>query len=132
MLMRLLGWLWKIPETQAASRAQGETGHEVDGQKLVTDYLSNSVAADSKYRGKVIRTAGSVHAVREELGTLVLYLDVDASLIRCECQKWERPRLEKMAAGESIWIKGVVSGPHVGNIVLTGCSLVSTNETETL
>lgn len=123
MFLRLLGWLWKLPAAIDHDRTLKGSVRRVPGQELFQAYMENAVAADREYLNQVVETGGQVHTLRPELDSLALYVDVGLGLIRCEFSKRNRDSLAGLKPRQTVTVRGVVRGLHVGNIVLGGCRL---------
>lgn len=92
------------------------TSYMMNGQELATAYADNELAANQKYKGKIIYTSGYVDDFKDENGIPVVHLvynyEQQGTVKSIVCQMQERmlPILAKREKGGSIGIVGEVVG----------------------
>jgi hypothetical protein len=98
---------------------------EVSSDRLQADYAANEVAADQRYRGRVLRVTGAVRAIRQvfnspylELWTTSEFNNVDAMFDR----SWA-DRLARVKVGDHVAVRCVGAGMAISSPWLESCSL---------
>lgn len=98
---------------------------EVSAPVLFSDYESNEVAGDEKYKGKILLVSGSVDDISKDI-TDTLYISLDAGQtfgsVQCFFADEHTDELSQVRKGQYVTIQGRCDG-KLGNIFLRGCSL---------
>ena len=95
---------------------------------LMKDYGGNAIAADSKYKGKVLAVTGKFSSVQKAplLGYVVQLLpedagDVNLSAVQCPLVESAKDEVGKMQEGQIITLIGTCDGQTVGQIKMQKC-----------
>ncbi len=104
---------------------------EVTSIKLYLDYKANEIAADAKYKGKILKVTGIVVDIGKFLGTSEITLlgedTVGVSGVRCKFNKDNESQLLQLSKGQEITVQGKCTGFSVTYVTLENC-LVTENK----
>lgn len=95
----------------------------VSAEKLYSDYEDNGVAADGKYKGKVIRVTGVVNNIdRDIMDNIYVTLKGDQYFgdIQCFFSESYVGIASQLSKGQRITVKGMCDGKLM-NVMLNGC-----------
>ncbi len=105
-------------QSQAAS-------HTLSANQLYSEYHNNEVAADAKYKGKVVIVSGTIQDIRKDImdnAYIVIggrgFLDG----VQCTFTKGEESSVARLSKGERVTIKGEVAG-KMGNVLVNKARL---------
>src|SRR5262249_37486962 len=95
----------------------------IDAGKLYADYEKNAVAADKKYKEKVVIVSGTIDRIDKDLfGNTYARLRVnDLFGVQCNFAAASADQLAKARTKMHAVIKGKVMG-RLGNVIVTECS----------
>lgn len=104
--------------TQSASRE--ETVIDVNADDLYKAYEANEVAADERYKDKLVKVHGVVQSIGKDiLDNPYVVLGGEGMLDGVQCtfpdNASSKTSLSKMNKGDNVWVKGVVEG-KMGNV----------------
>jgi hypothetical protein len=98
---------------------------------LLKEYGSNALAADSKYKGKLIQVTGKFGSVQKAplLGYAVQLMpedaaDVNLSYVQCFLEESAHADAAKLQAGQMIKLEGTCDGQYLGQVKLSKCTVV--------
>jgi hypothetical protein len=98
---------------------------------LLGEYGSNAVAADAKYKGKVLQVKGKFGSAQKAplLGYAVQLLPEDAgdltlSGVQCFIVQSAEADVAQMKAGQMVTLEGLCDGQVVGQVKLSKCTVV--------
>jgi predicted phosphodiesterase len=119
-------------KTEPAPKVTNETpALAVKAGDLLAEYGANAVAADAKYKGKVIQVTGKFGSAQKAplLGYAVQVLpesgsDVNLSGVQCFILESEEKAVATMKEGQMITLKGNCDGQVLGQIKVTKCIVV--------
>ena len=74
------------------------------------DYEGNEVAADEKYKGKLIEISGTVAEVRKTIGSYFIDLESPNQFLQIACEMASQDGLASVAQGSTITIIGQGAG----------------------
>lgn len=104
---------------------------KVKAGDLLKEYGANALAADGKYKGKIIEVTGKFGTVQKAplLGYALQVLPEDATdlnLQGVECFLLESAQADaaKLQAGDTVTVQDTCDGQVVGQVKLSKCSLV--------
>jgi hypothetical protein len=113
------------PTSPAAPDATVKAG------ELLKEYSTNAVAADAKYKGKVLRVTGKFGSAQKAplLGYAVQLLPEDAgdlnlSGVQCFIVESAEADVAKMQPGQIITMQGTCDGQAVGQVKVSKCTVV--------
>jgi hypothetical protein len=98
---------------------------------LLKEYAGNAVAADAKYKGKVLRVSGKFGSAQKAplFGYAVQLLpedagDVNLSAVQCFIHESAEADVAKLQSGEMIALEGTCDGQAVGQVKMSKCTVV--------
>jgi starvation-inducible outer membrane lipoprotein len=104
--------------TGCSGNEQGTTGRGTPATALYAAYKENEVAAARRFEGKPIEVWGKVKKV--ESGVVNLVGD-DFSVVRCQFDEKHNDRLSRLKSGQTISIRGQVTGYAIGDVHMVNC-----------
>jgi hypothetical protein len=117
-------------EQSQATPAKSDPPVAVKADDLIKTYKANEIAADEKYRGKLLEVSGRLTDIAETLGSLQADLGVSSSkdtefvTVKCVFAEAERPKLSKLQKGTNVTFLGTGDGMTAGLYVgLTDCTV---------
>jgi hypothetical protein len=103
----------------------------VSAGEMLKEYGANAVAADAKYKGKLVRVTGKFGSAQKAplLGYAVQVLPEDApevnlSGIECFITEAAQADIANFQPGQMITIEGMCDGQVVGQVKFSKCSVV--------
>lgn len=116
------------PEPDAgAVNVMTEPAIQVTPAQLFAEYEANDIAADRKYKGKVLQMTGTVDNIsRDILDTIYVTLKAgNATFFRIQCffDDGSEEAVAKLSSGQSLTIRGRCDGKF-GNVMLKDCAIV--------
>jgi hypothetical protein len=99
----------------------------VTAEKLYSDYETNALSADAKYKGKVVEVTGQMLKFdKDRFGRLTVDLDAGEGMIRCDFPRGTENQLEKLKPIQKVTIRGRCTGRDRKDLIkLEDCLLVS-------
>lgn len=98
---------------------------------LLKEYGTNAVAADAKYKGKLIQVSGKFGSAQKAplLGYVVQLLpedapDVNVSFVQCFIVESAQEDVAKLQPEQMIAIQGTCDGQVLGQVKISQCSLI--------
>lgn len=129
------GGAWFAIMLACASPEQEEA--DVSGQppevttsaaQLSHDYEANEVAADARYKGRIVQVTGTVESVGKDL-TDTMYVSLSGGdpyqiigLVQCFFAASHQSELARMQKGMMVTVKCKCDGKF-GNILMKGCAM---------
>jgi tRNA(Ile2) C34 agmatinyltransferase TiaS len=101
------------------------TSYILSANQLYHEYDSNEVAADVKYKGKVVIVSGTVQDIGKDImGDAYIVIGGEGFLdgVQCMFTKGEQSSVSRLSKGQQVKVKGEVSG-KTGNVIVNKCSL---------
>ncbi len=109
----------------SADIASKEADIKISAVKLYKDYKANEVAADEKYKGKILEVTGTIDEISVTLGTIFVSLLVDEyglETVKGMFSDKYKSKIAELKKGQKITIKGVCDGLTLGIAVsLNNC-----------
>jgi hypothetical protein len=128
LILGLLGCRTRATPTAEPSSAPVVT---VKAGDLLQEYSANAVAADAKYKGKLIQVSGKFGSAQKAplMGYAVQLLpedapDVNASAVQCFIVESAEPDVAKLQPEQMIKIQGTCDGQVLSQVKLSRCVLV--------
>jgi hypothetical protein len=105
-----------------------ESAIKVTAPQLLSEYEANEVAADAKYKNKMVEVSGTINSIGKDIldNPYVALNGNSPSLIfnvQCMFDKANQAQLATLTKDTSITLRGKVSG-KMGNILINECSIV--------
>ncbi len=110
-------------KTTEKAIAAEKPAFSVSSKKLYADYDANGVAADEKYKDKVIRVTGKVTTIdRDIMDKIYVTLKGDEYFgdVQCFFAEDHTKTASKLSKGQRITVKGKCEGKMM-NVLLKGC-----------
>lgn len=99
--------------------------HRVTAGQLLDEYDANEVAADMKYKGKLIAVSGYVDAIGRNIFNRIYVVLVgspgDWPGAQCFFQEEEAPSVAQLSKGDYATIIGVCTGCSLFNVLVKDC-----------
>jgi len=108
----------KDVSTQSAS-------YSISAQQLYADYKANEVAADKRYKGKILEVYGEIDNIGKDItDTIYITLKGDKYFgsVQCFFSKDHEYQVANLSKGQFVTVKGKCDGKMM-NILLRGCIL---------
>lgn len=105
-------------KSQAAS-------YKVLAKTLYSEYERNEVAADEKYKGKIIIVSGAIQDIGKDImdnAYIVIGGNGFLDGVQCTFTKGERSSVARLSKGQQVTVKGEVGG-KMGNVLVSKASL---------
>ncbi|TGN74458.1 hypothetical protein EOW77_0033765 [Bradyrhizobium yuanmingense] len=99
--------------------------YTLPADQLYSAYKDNEIAADAKYKGKVVVVSGAVQAIgKDMLGSAYVVIGGKGFLDGAQCTftKGEESSVAQLSKGQRVSVKGEVSG-KMGHVQIGKCSL---------
>ncbi len=104
------------------------TVYKISAYQLFKEYESNVIAADQKYKGKILEVDGIVREIGKDFqGSLYLVLtgaDIQIIGVQCYFSTAHANALALVRKGERITVKGKCSGYFLLGPDLKGCKII--------
>ena len=97
-------------------------------EQLYSEYAANEVAADEKYKDKIVLLTGMVTEIAKDYSggiSITLLTSSYSSGIQCMFSDDHIKETAKLVKGQKISIKGKCEGLSVGAVMINGCSIVT-------
>jgi len=107
-----------------------EAVYTLSARSLYAEYKQNEVAADAKYKDKVVIVSGRITNIGKDFAdTAYVILAGDEYFgVQCMFAKGEEGVVAQLSKGETVTIKGVVSRLVIGSLLLNSCRQLFDNE----
>ncbi len=108
----------KDVSTQSAS-------YSISAQQLYAEYKANEVAADQRYKGKILEVYGEIDSIGKDItDTIYITLKGDKYFgsVQCLFSKDHEHQVANLSKGQFVTVKGKCDGKMM-NILLRGCIL---------
>ena len=125
---------WTIPKTKI-TKGHAEAPRTIEDEvaaawttwvtasDLYREYRSNEVAADEKYKGKILTVTGTVESVGKDIADTP-YVAIKAGdvigSVQCMFSEQYSSDLASLHKGDEVKIRGKCDGKF-GNVILRGC-----------
>ena len=99
--------------------------YKVTASTLFAEYKANEVAADTKYKGKVVIVSGVIQDIgKDVMDEAYIVIGGQGFLdgVQCTFTESQNASVARLAKGQSVTVKGEVSG-KMGNVLVSKCSL---------
>jgi hypothetical protein len=99
--------------------------YTLSAHQLYSDYNSNEVAADSKYKGEVVIVTGTIQDIGKDImdnAYIVIGGGGFLDGVQCTFTSGQQSSVASLSKGQKVKVKGEVSG-KMGNVLVNKCSL---------
>ena len=117
-------------QKQKPPAAPPEPVATVKAGDLIKEYRANALAADGKYKGKLIKVTGKFDGVQKAplLGYVLQLLPEDAGeanlvFVQCFLAEEAHDEASKLQAGQLITVLGTCDGQTVSQVKMSKCTL---------
>ncbi len=135
LLFVILGAIGSNENVQVASEQREQQKNEaqvaemkVSATEISRAYDNNKVAADAKYKDKILEVSGIVDSIGKDIldDPYITLKGREYSLfgVQCMFSRASEGELAQVSKGQSITLKGKVSGELIGNVLVRGCTIV--------
>lgn len=110
----------------ATAGTSQEEALPVTASQLMRDYEANEIAADAKYKNKLVNVSGTIANIGKDiLDTPYVSLDADSLVfgIQCMFAKSDQESLVSLSNGVRVTLQGRVSG-KLGNVLVKECLIL--------
>lgn len=109
-----------------ATNAPTEKPIAVQAKALTKEYDDNELAADAKYKDKMLAVSGKVSNIAETMGNVTVQLEGHniAKNVMCSFDEAEKANVAKLKKGQQVTLSGKGDGMTAGLYVgLQGCKI---------
>jgi hypothetical protein len=99
--------------------------YTLSANQLYREYDSNEVAADAKYKGKVVIVSGTIQDIGKDImddAYIVIGGGGFLDGVQCTFTKGEQSSVARLSKGQQVTVKGEVAG-KMGNVLINKASL---------
>jgi len=96
----------------------------VDAKAFADEFNANQVAAEAKYKDKVVQLTATISNITDSGLSFQNVSSKEFDLTQISCNTSNKDELISVKNGQSVTVKGKVSGQTVGVINLSDCSIV--------
>lgn len=114
-------------DTDYSSLDYSSPSYEVNYKALADEFDDNSIAAESKYEGKLIYVSGPVGSIDKDIldnPYVSIRGEYDFASVQCFLTDDEVSTATSLRKGQRIVVAGVVGGTTLG-VTLDGCKVIS-------
>ncbi|HSG30894.1 MAG TPA: hypothetical protein VLB82_05045 [Thermodesulfobacteriota bacterium] len=100
--------------------------YTLTANQLYNEYKNNEVAADSKYKGKIVVVSGTVQDIGKDIMNEAYIVIGGTGLldgVQCMFTKGQQSSVAKLSKGQQVKVKGEVSSLTLGVVLLFRCSV---------
>jgi len=112
------------PEQQTEQVKSSEPASMLTAPQLYAEYEANEVAADNRYKGKVVIVSGVVEDIGKDLLDNAYITMASGNMmfgVQCFFAESEEQSFGSLSKGQQVSVKGRVGG-KLGNVLLNDCS----------
>lgn len=96
----------------------------VKAQELADDFDANQVAAENKWKGKLVQFSAEVTNITDTGLSFSKVASKQFSMAQIRCRITDKEQLLPLKNGQIVTVKGVVGGQMIGVIDVSDCSVV--------
>lgn len=115
-----------LPTTEKQNTTSVESAIKVSAVTLSEEYDANKILADQKYKGNLVEITGVINNIGKDIldTPYVSFNGKQYSLfgVQCMFSKKLEGKLANLSKGQTITVRGKVSGELIGNVVVRDCS----------
>lgn len=100
--------------------------YTLSANQLYSEYESNEVAADAKYKGKIVIVTGTIQNIGKDImdnAYIVIGGKGFLDGVQCTFTKGEQSSVARLSKGQHVWVKGKIEGKIIGNVLVKNCRL---------
>ncbi len=99
--------------------------YRLSANQLYSEYEANEVAADSKYKGRVVVVSGTIQDIGKDImddAYIVIGGEGFLDGVQCMFTKGQQSSVARLSKGQHVTVKGEVSGKMFGNVLVNKCT----------
>lgn len=96
----------------------------VKAQELADDFDTNQVAAESKWKGKLVQFSAEITNITDSGLSFSKVASKDFSMAQISCRIADKNQLMSLKNGQTVTVKGIVGKQTIGVIDVSDCSVV--------
>lgn len=106
-----------------ASLEKKKADLQLTATKLISDYETNELAADSLYLGKILLISGQITEISQSDSTSRIHLQSENPIAFVICEMEKTTDITEIKSGDEIKVKGLCSG-YLSDVILVQSVLV--------
>jgi hypothetical protein len=111
------------PQSPKTQQVNSKTpSYTLTADQLFFEYKADEVAADNKYKGKVVLISGPIRMIGKLMGTAYIVIGGHGFLDGVQCMFGESAGVGSLSKDSQVTVKGEVGGKK-GNVLLRNCTL---------
>lgn len=96
----------------------------IKAQELADDFDTNQVAAENKWKGKLVQFSAEVTNITDSGLSFTNVASKQFSMAQISCKVTDKQQLLPLKNGQTVTVKGVVGSQTIGVIDVSNCSVV--------
>jgi hypothetical protein len=97
---------------------------KITAQELADDFDSNQVAAENKWKGKLVEFSAEVTNITDTGLSFTNVASKQFSMAQISCRVTDKQQLLSLKNGQTVTVRGTVGGQTIGVIDISDCSVV--------
>lgn len=114
----------KSGSTGTTQEKQVQEPTSIKAQELADDFDSNQVAAENKWKGKLVQFSAEITNITDTGLSFSKVASKQFSMAQISCRVTDKQQLLSLKNGQTVTVKGVVGGQTIGVIDVSDCSVV--------
>lgn len=96
----------------------------IKAQELADDFDANQVAAESKWKGKLVQFSAEITNITDTGLSFSNVASKEFSMAQISCKITDKQQLLSLKNGQTVTVKGIVGNQTIGVIDVSDCSVV--------
>lgn len=127
LLTLFIGLAGGSVETDSGAKkvASEAAAYNLSADQLYSEYDANQVAADAKYKGKIVTIAGSINDIGKDVTDTAYVVIGGTGMLngtQCMFPKGQESIIGNLSKGQQVTAKGEVNG-KIGNVLVRNCTI---------
>ncbi len=106
------------------AKQQVQESMVIKASELADDFDSNQVAAESKWKGKLVQFTAEITNITQYGLSFSKVASKQFSMTQISCKVTDKQQLLALKNGQTVTVKGVVGGQTIGVIDVSDCLVV--------
>ncbi len=111
-------------QTQSVASPTPITAQKITAQQLADDFDSNQVAAESKWKDKLVEFSAKVANITDSGISFTNVASKEFSMTQISCRVDDKNQLMSLKNGQTITVRGVIGSQTIGVIDMSQCQVV--------
>lgn len=134
IVLGVISSMGKSGNQQANSSNSGQAGGpqeapkqeamKITGQELADDFDANQVAAENKWKGKLVEFKAEIGNITDSGLSFTKLGSKQFSLTQVSCRIQDKNQLLSLKNGQYVTVQGVIGGQTIGVIDMSQCKVV--------